>query len=293
MSNLVQLNLQPNDVEHCRALTKKHGKSYYFSTLFFPKAIQEATFVLYAFFRVPDDIVDIEDVNAAAIDRLNAWREEWRAVYGGAKTDDSVLRSAAAVFHAYSIPFEYSESFLDAMIQDTKKARYANYEELEEYMYGSAAVVGLMMTHVIGFSNKRALEHAKELGYAMQLTNFLRDIREDIADRDRLYMPQDELEHFSVSEEDIRSGNVTPAFIAFMQFQIKRARGLYQASTAGIPLLNAGGRFPVLLAAQLYSRILFCIEEAKYDVFTSRVHTSTFQKILLAITLWITKRLRL
>lgn len=160
---------QRADFRFCQQLHQKHGKSYYFATRFFPEAKRLATFALYAFFRVPDDLVDetYKHDPPGATQALLKWREEWHKAYEGFPTEEPVLRAAAWTFHAFKIPYAYSESFLDAMLQDAQKARYASYDELQAYMYGSAVVVGLMMTHVIGFSKPEALRHAQELGEAM------------------------------------------------------------------------------------------------------------------------------
>lgn len=180
-----------------------------------------------------------------------------------------VLWATADTFHRYRIPFEYSESFLEAMIQDTWKASYATYEELRSYMYGSAAVVGLMMCHVIGFE-KEALPYAEKLGYAMQLTNFLRDIEEDKRLRGRTYLPQDELARFGSDK------------IGFMKFQIDRADRLYDEANQGIRFLHPRGRFAVRAASDLYREILRKIEARGYDV-SVRVRTSLLEKILITM----------
>jgi phytoene synthase len=182
----------------------------------------------------------------------------------------------------FDIPYAYSEAFLDAMIQDTWKKRYATYEELEQYMYGSAAVVGLMMSHVIGFKDD-ALEYAKKLGYAMQLTNFLRDIREDLEQRDRLYLPQDELARYGITEQDLRAHQMSAAMEAFMKFQIARADRLYDEANLGIQLLDRRGRYAVRSASDLYRAILRKIEQQNYNVFLKRASTSTLEKIRLSI----------
>lgn len=250
--------------QECQRIHAKHGKSYYFATRFFPKDLRLATYALYAFFRLPDEMVD----NPSGRDpkgELERFRAEWRS---GVSTHP-VLMAARDTFDRYHIPFQYSEVFLDAMIQDTWKTTYATYAELESYMYGSAAVVGLMMSHVIGFESG-ALAYAEKLGYAMQLTNFLRDINEDKEKRGRVYMPQDELARFG----DDR--------IAFMKFQIARADALYDEANQGIPLLHARGRFAVRAASDLYREILRKIEKQNYDVAT-RARTSFWEKIFICI----------
>ncbi len=273
------------DFEVARRLHKKHGTSYYFATKLFPEETRLATFALYAFFRVPDEIVDNSPINSADdLLRVKAeiaqWRDKWRTAYETQTSDDPILRVTTYVFHRYNIPYEYSEAFLAAMVQDLEKSEYATYTELEDYMYGSAAVVGLMMSHVIGFRD-HALEHAKQLGYAMQLTNFLRDIDEDYQERGRVYMPQDELARFGLSTRDIAEQRFSPAFKEFMQWQCERARSLYAEADKGVPLLEKHGRFPVRVAAALYSAILGKIAQQGYNIFQGRVRTTLREKLLL------------
>lgn len=266
--------------EACRHIHAKHGKSYYFATRFLPADVRLATYALYAFFRLPDEIVD----NPTTQDpkkELERFRDRWRVRYEllkqgtgngsriGMDETEMVLWATADTFHRYHIPFEYSESFMEAMIQDTWKASYATYEELRSYMYGSAAVVGLMMCHVIGFE-KEALPYAEKLGYAMQLTNFLRDIEEDKRLRGRTYLPQDELARFGSDK------------IGFMKFQIDRADRLYDEANHGIRFLHPRGRFAVRAASDLYREILRKIEARGYDV-SVRVRTSLLEKILITM----------
>jgi 15-cis-phytoene synthase len=269
--------------DHCRRIQKKFGKSYYFATLFLPKEKKQATQVLYAFFRMPDEIVDNPSCHDASGTKqaLFKWKDKWERAYKSGSCDDAVLDSSAKIFKKYSIPYSYSEAFLDAMIMDTEKTRYKNYNELKEYMYGSAAVVGLMMSHVIGFSENKALEHAEMLGYAMQLTNFVRDIREDFELRQRIYLPRDEMEKFGVTEDDIKNHRVPVDFKELMKFEIARARELYSEAEKGLPMLSKDGRFAVKMASRLYSAILDKIEKQEYDIFSERAHTNIAEKFLL------------
>ena len=270
--------------ETCRAWQAKHGKSYFFATRFFPEDLRLATHALYAFFRVPDEIVDnpatvgVTDAKTA----LEAWKARWKQAYETKESDNDVLLAAADTFHRFKIPFEYSDAFLDAMIQDTWKDRYATYEELQTYMYGSAAVVGLMMCHVIGFE-RGALPYAEKLGYAMQLTNFLRDIREDWEERGRVYLPQDELARFGVTHEQLVSGQVKAELESFMKFQIARADRLYDEANRGIHSLSPRGRFAVRAASDLYREILRKIESQRYNVFAKRASTSSWEKAAISI----------
>lgn len=285
------------DIEICRKIHARHGKSYYAAARFFPKDLQEATYALYAFFRLPDEIVDTEKGESATMRRkLQDFESRFmEAVDGhvpeGNDEESSVLRAASAVFRKYSIPKSYAEAFMSAMVQDTETVRYETYAALEAYMYGSAAVVGLMMSYCIGYRSDAALPYAKKLGEAMQLTNFLRDIREDLEERGRIYVPEEDLRTFGVTEEDLLAHKVTPEFRSCMEFEIARARKLYQESEAGIALLDPRGRVAVWAARELYAAILKKIEDQGYDVFAQRARTSGTEKMwYLMKAIWKTLR---
>jgi phytoene synthase len=272
-------------VEVARRLNKKHGTSYYFATCLFPKHLREATFALYAFFRVPDEFVD-NGAPDQAQQLLENWRTDWHKAYQSGTSTDPVLRLNAEVFHRYQIPFAYSESFLEAMFRDLSDTRYANYAELERYMYGSAAVVGLMMSHAIGFSDPRALEYAQKLGYAMQLTNFLRDIDEDFQQRGRIYLPLDDLQRFGVKEAQFAERYFDANFYSLMQFQMQRAHKLYEDAEPGIALLNSEGRRAVRVASALYRAILTKLEQQGSNPFAGRARTNTLEKVQRTMSVW-------
>ena len=281
----------PHDLDDCyaqaRAILKHHGKSYYFATRLFPPELQRATCAVYAFVRLPDEIVDNsptetpEDL-AQVKSKIEAWKSDWKLAYKTKSSPHPVLHIAAKTWHEYAIPYEYSEAFINAMIQDTHVTRYETYADLKHYMYGSAAAVGLMMSHVIGFSDSVALKHARQLGYAMQLSNFLRDIEEDYFQRGRVYLPQDEMAEYSVSDEDIARRNFSPNFYKFVQFQMQRAHQLYHEANAGIALLKPEGRFAVMAASTLYRAILTKLEKQNSNPFAGRASTNKIEKILLA-----------
>ncbi|MDQ5952021.1 MAG: 15-cis-phytoene synthase [Patescibacteria group bacterium] len=286
-----QSQLLQEDIALCRAIMKKHGVSYAFATRFFPEQKRDGTAVLYAFFRTPDDIVDVgTDSREDKLRRLTEWRSRWHEHVRGERNDIPVLRAAATVFAQFNIPSDYGDAFLVAMEQDLSVSSYATYADLEGYMYGSAAVVGLMMSHIIGFSDPAALLHAKALGEAMQLTNFLRDIQEDLETRGRVYLPLEDLERFGVTVDDLRSGKITSAFRELMKFEISRARQLYDVAQKGIHYLDADGQFAVRLAGALYAAILDKIEAADYDVFTARRRTGRLEKLWLTLHVWKTQK---
>ncbi|MEX0597563.1 MAG: phytoene/squalene synthase family protein [Candidatus Paceibacterota bacterium] len=263
------------------SITKKFGTSYYFATRFLPNDLRQATYALYSFFRIPDEIVDNsshkreEDI----LGELKEWEEMWIQAYSGDMTIYPVLNLTAKVFKQYGIPYQYSLDFLKAMEQDVYTNRYADYLDLQKYMYGSASVVGLMMSYVVGFNNDKALEFAPYLGEAMQLTNFIRDIGEDYKDRGRIYIPQEDMSKYNVKEMDIKENQITDDFIKLIQFEIKRARSLYRQSDKGIKYLNKRGRFAVIMASRMYEAILDKIEHNNYNVLIKRARTSKREKI--------------
>ncbi|RYX86668.1 phytoene/squalene synthase family protein [bacterium] len=277
---------RPQALREARAILRHHGKSYYFSTCLFPRRLQEATWSVYAFVRLPDEIVDTspqetpEDVERIK-EKIAQFCADWRHAYNSGQSHSRVLKLASQTWHEYAIPFDYSTAFLDAMVLDTWKTDYKNYPDLEAYMYGSAAVIGLMMSHLVGFQGPQTLEHAKALGNAMQLTNFLRDIDEDFQTRGRVYMPQDELARFGISRDDIAARRFSNEFRDFMRFQVTRADSLYDFANQGIKQLEPEGRFAVAMASTLYRAILRKLEQQDLNPFARRASTSLPHKLVL------------
>jgi phytoene synthase len=263
------------------SITKQFGTSYYFATRFLPIDLREATYALYSFFRIPDEIVDnsIHEKEDYILAELEDWEEMWYKAYKGETTIYPILNLTNQVFKQYNIPYQYSLDFLKAMKQDVYTTRYDTYKDLKNYMHGSASVVGLMMSYVIGFNNERALYYASYLGEAMQLTNFIRDIGEDYKERGRIYLPQEDMNKYSVKEIDIKDNKVTDNFIELIKFEIKRARSLYRKSDKGIKYLNKRGRFAVIMASRMYEAILDKVEQNNYNVLTRRARTSKREKI--------------
>jgi phytoene synthase len=285
-----------SDLKFCKKINRKYGKSFYAGTLFFTPEQRDATFILYAFFRFPDEYVDTyyASQKSIALEKINHWNSCWTNCFNGKDfviepEETKILRATSAVFKKYKIPFQYSQDFLNAMIQDTWKERYSTYKELEEYMYGSAGVVGLMMTHIFCFEDKRfaqelvyrenILKKAMVLGEAFQMTNFLRDIHEDYVQRGRIYIPQEDFKRFNVDENDIKNKNISDNFVELMKFQVDRINQLYAEADNGILLLPRRVARGVYIARVLYSKIMDKIIKSGYDVFSSRKSLSFFEKI--------------
>ena len=265
----------------CERLTKIWSTGYSLAIKMFPPDVADATYALYAFARTADNIVDAPSPDREA---LMARQREWRLAWESGRSTDPVLFATADVFRAYDIPFEYSEQFFASMEMDTHISRYDTYADLEQYMDGSAGAVGAMMAHVIGFSDPAALPYARALGHALQLTNFLRDIREDYEVFGRIYIPEADLYRYGVEEKDIRDHSHGMAFRYLMHAYVTKNRALYKEARAGIPFLYPRGRAAVSLAASIYERVLSEIERRDYDVFSSRVSVPSWKKGILALS---------
>lgn len=270
---------------HCRSITRKHAKTFYMATRFLPYHKQRGIFAIYGLCRTLDDIVDENEDNlyqkrksrAEIINRLEKFRTELVSAYRGAEQTNSVLIAFADVLNRYNISLEHPLTLLDGVKMDLIKNRYDTFDELYEYSYKVASVVGLMTSEIFGYTNPQAINHAVDLGIAMQLTNILRDVGEDL-DRDRIYIPREDLERFEVNENEMFRRQVSNNFIELMKFQIQRARYYYKEADKGIPLLNRDSRLPVLLARENYSRILNKIEENNYRVFNQRAYLDATEK---------------
>jgi phytoene synthase len=185
----------------------------------------------------------------------------------------------------YGIPQRYAEQLIDGLARDLHQTRYTTFPDLATYAYGVASTVGLMSMHITGFSGPEAIPYAVKLGVALQLTNILRDVGEDWQNG-RVYLPQDELEAFGLTEADLASGRMDDRWQAFLRFQIDRNRQLYAEAWPGIALLDPDGKLAIAAAARFYEAILDDIEANDYDVFKRRAHVSAWGKLRLVPSIW-------
>ena len=279
-----------NDWEYSKKIQKKHGSKYYMATRFFPKKVRFATYALYAWVRELDDIVDETSNKIEAKNKFESWIIDWRKTESGETSTRPEMRAFMEVVRSFNIKQEYTESFISSMRMDLEKTEYANIEELENYMYGSATVVGLMMMQIVGDFKEEAVPYAKAMAEAMQLGNFLRDVKDDYDKRDRIYMPCDDLALHNLSIEDIKKYKLS---IPFVKFKIAQARRLFEHAEHGIRLLPKKARFPILLASRLYMAVLDEIEKQNYDVFKKRASVNIWQKIIITFKtfLWYQKNM--
>ncbi len=272
-----------SQLEQSKAIHKRTGTTFYFATRLLPDRVRRATYVLYAFFRVADEVVDSDvDLNPAEQrERLEEIREQ---ALGREEGNDPVLSAFAEFREETGIDPDEVDVFIDAMLTDIDKSRYETYDELETYMRGSAAAVGEMMTAVMAPEEyEEARPPARALGEAFQLTNFLRDVGEDIRDRGRIYLPLTSMAEHGVTEEQIQRSEVDENFRSLMEAELRRAEGLYRKGVAGIKFLPADCQFAVLLAAVLYADHHRLIRERDYDVLTETPELSTLRKSYLVV----------
>jgi phytoene synthase len=279
--------VEEEQIAQSKAIQRQTGKTFHFATRLLPERVREATYVLYAFFRLADEVVD--DVNGETPSEQRAQLEAFRRqALGEESADDPVLAAFAEMRRRYDIPDSDVNCFIDAMLADIEKSRYETYDELETYMDGSAAAVGRMMTAVMDTEEtERALPHATALGEAFQMTNFLRDVREDIVERDRIYLPQTTLAEHGVTEEQLKRFETSEGFRAAMEAELHRTESLYKKGVAGIKYLPKDCQFAVLLSAVLYADHHRTIRRRNYDVLSSTPSLGLARKVaLLAKTRW-------
>ena len=270
--------------EECKRLNALHGKTYYLATLLLPKAKRPFVHALYGFARYADEIVDdlastLTDAEKAA--ELKTWGDSVLSGLKSGDSNDQVGRALIDTVTRFNIPHEHFVAFLHSMTMDLTVTEYANYDALMEYVYGSAAVIGLEMVPILGALSQGAYEPAEKLGVAFQLANFIRDVGEDL-DRGRVYLPQDELAQFGVDREMLEARKLTPQITAALKFQIERVRQLQREATPGILQLEPSSRPCIEAASELYCGIVDEVEAIGYDIFNKRAKTSTGRRLRVA-----------
>lgn len=260
--------------EHCRRLNARHGRSFYLATLLLPAWKRRHVHALYGFARYVDDIVD--EYKATGAERrgaaLDQVRERLDTALDGEHVRDPVLPAFVHTVRSFDVEREDVDAFLESMRTDLTVTRYATYDDLLAYMEGSAAAIGLMMLPVLETlpgEGRAAREPARELGRAFQLTNFLRDVAEDL-DRGRVYLPANDMKRFGVTEEDLASGTCTAGVRELVAFEADRAREHYGRALEGVKLLVPSSRPCIRAAHELYGGILDEIAASGHDVLAAR-----------------------
>jgi phytoene synthase len=270
--------------EECKRLNALHGKTYYLATLLLPKAKRPFVHALYGFARYADEIVDDLASELSVEEKaevLGKWGNGVLADLKKGTSQDHVGRALIDTVNRFDIPHEHFEAFLHSMTMDLTVQEYESYEDLIEYVYGSAAVIGLEMVPILGPLHNDAFGAAEKLGIAFQLANFIRDVDEDL-DRGRVYLPLKELGQFGVTREMLEERVLTPEIIEALKFQIARVRELQAEAAAGIKMLEPSSRPCIEAASTLYCGIVDEVEKIGYDIFNHRAKTSTARRIRVA-----------
>jgi phytoene synthase len=283
--------VERDQLERSKAIQRRTGLTFYIATRLFPERIRHATYVLYAFLRTVDDLVDDPDPPPPGVQRrlLDRMRRE---ALGEREPSDSILKAFQEVHERYAISDREVEKFIASMEQDVSTVRYATYEELEDYLRGTCVAPAYMMLSIAEPADVEAVRpHMKALGEAFQLTNILRDVREDVLEYGRIYLPRSTLERHGVNEGDIERLEFTDGFAAVIRTEMERTEQLYWRGVDGIELLPDDCQFPVLIAAVLYADHHRLIREQDYDVLSHRPTLSLTRRIrLLAWTWWYWRR---
>jgi len=278
--------------ERCRQLNAEHGRTYYLATLLLPPAKRPYVHALYGFARYADEIVD--DLSS---DLTDEDRADWLARWGQSFlddiergwSDDPVAMAVVDTVQRWSIPRAHFTAFLHSMAMDLTVTEYRTYDDLYEYVYGSAAVIGLQMVPILEPTQPEAYDRAMDLGVAFQLANFIRDVGEDL-DRGRVYLPLDELAAFGVTREQLEARVATPAIKDALKQQVARVRELEERSRPGVEMLHPSSRDCIEAARVLYCGIVDEVERQDYDVFQRRATVPIHRRLAVAGPAWVRAR---
>jgi len=269
----------------CARITRRSARNFYYAFLTLPPARRRALYAVYAYCRLCDDIADEPLPLEEKVARLEEVGEALERAWAG-RPQGPIFTALAHTAEVYRIPRPLFVEVLRGVQMDLTVHRYATFEDLRLYCYRVASAVGLISVHIFGFRNPSALAYAEDLGLAMQLTNILRDLREDY-ERGRIYLPLEEMKRFGYTEEDLAQGVVDERFRALMAFQAERARGFFRSGARLLPLVPPHTRACPAVLGSLYRRLLDNMEARGYDVFRHRPALSTAEKVRLTVEAWL------
>ena len=269
---------------HCRTVARTRAKNFYYSFLLLDKPQRDAMCAIYAFMRRCDDLSDhpVTNDTKKLRESIAIWRVQLDRVLAGNVEADPIWPAFHDTVQRYSIPHRFFHEMIDGIASDIEPRQIQTFDELYRYCYQVASVVGLTIIHIFGFQSVKALFFAEKCGIAFQLTNILRDVRED-AQLGRVYIPAQDLDTFGVSADQLRLGKEDARFRELMRFEAKRARGCFNESAPLIELIEPKSRRSLWALREIYLRLLSNIEKADYSVLTRRINVSTPAKIALLL----------
>ncbi len=273
---------------HVGKIVRGARTNFFYAFVFLPRKKREAIFSVYAFSRHTDDIVDDAVSPEEARCRLDAWREQLHACYEGSPTHP-IAQNLQGVLRDFSIPKAHFLALIEGVEMDLTKNRYATFDELREYCYRVASVVGLICIEIFGYRNPQTREYAVNLGLALQLTNILRDVHADWQ-QDRVYLPQEEMARFGYTEKALARGDYNAAFVDLMRFQAQRAWTFYQTAEELLPAEDRAAMFSAQIMGKIYAQLLVNIQRANYDVFGASIRLNDLHKLGIALRYWLGSR---
>jgi phytoene synthase len=272
--------------QYCQQKAAASGSSFYYSFLFLPRPKRQAITALYAFCREVDDVADeCSDIELART-KLNWWRGEIANLYEG-KPTHPVTQALQPAIREHDLAAEHFREIIDGMEMDLDQSRYRDFKELQLYCYRVASVVGLLSAAIFGYSDRKTLKYAHDLGLAFQFTNIIRDVGED-ARRGRIYLPADEMARFGVAEADILQGRETDNVRKLLEFQIERAQQYYDRAFAELPAADRKAQRTGLIMAAIYRALLDEIHAGGCEkVLSQRISLTPLRKLWLAWKTWV------
>lgn len=268
--------------QYCRRIARQRAKNFYYSFLLLDSERRASMCALYAFMRYCDDLSDSPEAAGAgsAAESLYRWRADLDRALAGHTGGNPLWPAFRDTVERYKIPRRFFEEMIDGVSSDLEPRQVQTFDELYRYCYQVASVVGLSIIHIFGFSSVRALPLAEKCGVAFQLTNIIRDVRED-ALLGRIYLPQEDLSRFSVPVEQLRTGREDDQFRELVRFEANRAREYYAETEPLAGLIDPASRRSLWALREIYQRLLSRIAASNYSVLSSRINVPTSSKVLL------------
>ena len=277
-------------IDAAKDIAKTSKSSFYYAFNLLPEEKREAMNTVYAFCRKTDDIIDEgNETDEIKYEKLRKWRVELERAFNG-NSDYTLLNKLGRTIHKFNIPYEPFFELLKGMEMDLQNKRYLTFDDLSLYCYRVASTVGLMCIEIFGYKHKSAKEFAINLGIALQLTNILRDIKKDSL-KGRIYLPQEDLEKFSYSEEDIFKQKYDQRFVNLMKYEVDRAERFFENATVNLDLDDKKAMFAARAMQHIYKRLLEKIIDAEYNIYQKNIKVSSFEKVGISLGVWAKYRL--
>jgi len=273
-----------------RKLARATASNFYYSFLLLPRAERQAIKDVYAFCRLLDDIVDEDQAGRNPYNELEHWRGEVEAIYQGSPTTEFGEDLLVSV-QEFDLPKQSFLDLIDGMEMDLKWHSYQTFADLREYCYRAASAVGLICIEIFGYESVRTREYAVNLGLALQLTNILRDLKEDTA-RGRIYIPIEDLERFGYTERELRDNLYNAPFIELMKFEHSRARTYFAKAAGSLPEMDRHSMFAAEIMGTIYKELLDQMPAVQFDVFRNRLTVSKSRRLQIALSIWLKSKLK-